>query len=318
MYLFRGGEILICTNTKAYYSINWITLNISTVIGIDGNPFVPVANANNFTLGKNTSKRQIIKGQEILCWGNYDVGDSTYSNMNLWYTIDKGQTIKSCFKYGTSVPVGKAATIGCKHIHNVDFNPADNTFWAQTGDEPWVTYSHWMKGTYDFPTDVWTWTWIASGVNFKTSNIIFKDGYAYWAWDNTPGGVCKCAYADMADYTKHVKVFETPNDCIGLYMGERGDAVIMQTLYGGSASPRDFYYSPDLIHFYLIRAEIPSSADSPDTIYYGTWKPNAQGKMLSGIFDEDNVVLSTWNKTPNAWLDDIIKRQGFPDALKPL
>lgn len=317
-HVFESGELLICDNQKAYYTHDWGELHESTVLDIDGNPYVP-SSVDNFSLYKKTSERQIVDGKEVLCWGNYSLAsDVQYNNINAWYTADKGVTVKSCFKFMVSIPINETEPLKCRHLHNVDFNINDQTFWMQTGDEPTNRDSHWVKGIYSVTSDTWSWELVGSGDNYKTSNILFYGDYMYYAWDIYCGGVARCRYDEASDPTKHELVFATPNDCIGIYMGERGDMVAFITRWGGNKKASTLYYSEDLNTFHEIEGVLPPELDYHQTIYYKQWAINDEGKLLAGVFAPGVVELSDWDGTPSVWIDEIIKKAGFPDALKPL
>lgn len=317
IHLFQDGEILLCGNQKAYYSNDWEQLNESTVLDVNGNLYTP-SPVDNFSAYKKTSDRQIVDGKELLCWGNYSTVDGIqFDNINVWYTIDKGQTIRSCFKFGESIPGNRTEPLLARHAHNVDFNPADQTFWLQTGDEPTTRDSHWVKGVYDTINDIWDWNVVGSGDNFKTSNIIWYGDYMYYAWDISQGGVARVPYKDAGDTSKHELVFATPNDCIGIFIGERGDMVAYITKWGGVKKASTLYYSQDLETFHEIEGVLPPELDYHDTLYYNQWRVNSKGKLLAGVLAENVTLLSDWDKTPSIWIDEVIKNAGFPNALKP-
>lgn len=315
IYLFQNGELMVSNHTQTFYSEDWETLYESAIYDIDGSPFVPESPTDNFSTFKTNKNRQIVDGQELWCWGNYT---QNHNNIRVWYTIDNGKTIKCCFKFKETIPINDTDPTLCRHVHSVDFNPADNTFWIQTGDEPTTRDSHWIKGTYNLTLDTWEWERIGTGDNYKTSNMVFQGDYIYYAWDISFGGVARVKYDEVNLPEKHELVFATPNDCIGIYQGERGDMVVFLTNWGGSKRASTLFYSPDLINFYEIQGVLPTELDYHDTIYYSHWAVNSNGKLLSGIYAKDVMPLSEWERMPSVWIDDIIKRQGFPDALKPI
>ena len=310
IHLFKGGELLICDHKKAYYSYDWKTISESTVLDVNGNVYIP-SEFDNFTSNKKNTNRQIIAGQEILCWGNYSIAD-TMPPINAWYTTDKGKTIKSCYQFNV------AGSLSCRHIHNVNFNPQDKSFWLQTGDEPSgsTTMSHVLKGYYDIYSDSWEWNVVGSGLDFKWSTVEFFDDKVYFAHDISKGGIKTCLYTDVADSSKHVKIMETNNDTVGMYIGKSGDMIVIQSVYGGSMSPRNFYYSEDRITFHTIEGSVPSEVDYTDAMYYGYWAPNSNGKILTGVWSMTKEPLDEWNRTPSVFLDDFIRSNGFPNAFK--
>ena len=223
-HIFEDGNILFADHTKCYYSDdNLSTYAESTVLGIDGNPFVP-GTYNNFR-GVNYDNVSIADA-EILVWGAYITeGTGQYNNVNGWYSIDSGVTVKSCYKAGvTGTPV---ATLAARHIHAINFNPADNTFWIQTGDG--TDTCNWIKGEYNWGTDAWTWTKIAgdnesSGENvnstyYKTSGMIFVGTDVYWGSDSDNAaryGIYKVAYAAITTKASYVRVYAATKQVVAI------------------------------------------------------------------------------------------------------
>lgn len=313
LHIFRDGSLMFCTDQKCYYTHDWLDYHESTVLDINGDPFVP-SKYDNFTLMKKNKERQIVNGKEMLVWGNYsNSNDTQYENINVWYTLDKGKTIKSCYKFG------EGGRLSCRHVHNVDFNPADQTFYVLTGDEYArdEEQSHVIKGIYDMDNDSWEWELIGSGNDFKWSNIQFCGSYVYYSWDRPKGGVRRVLYSQLPDVSKHEQIISSANDCIGIYIGKNGDMIAFQSVYGGGMQPRNFYYSPDRVNFHRIEGEIPSGYDHlDDAMYYAFWGPNDDGKILAGIRSASLMPLHEWDRKPSVFVDDFIRRNGFPDAFK--
>lgn len=200
-HLFENGNILFADETKCYYSIdNLLTYSQSTTKGISGSNFIPNTVSNFRSSGNDNAN---INGNEILVWGNYTLD----TEVNAWYSIDGGATVKSCYKPG--VTLTPSATVPARHIHAISFNPSDNSFWIQTGDS--VTESGWIKGLYNWETDTWVWTLIRLDYTYnKSVGIGFIGNYAYWGEDNDTdakkSGIYKVLYSDMANPASYVKV----------------------------------------------------------------------------------------------------------------
>lgn len=314
IHIYEDGSLFLADPLNAYYSHDWKILHESIVLDVHGNPYVP-ATQDNFSTYHFTSLPQIVEGVELVCWGAYA---HSLPHKNIWYTSDKGETVKSCFEFGVSIPNNRTSTISTRHIHNVDFNPKDETFWVQTGDEPTETDSHWIRGKYSVIEDGWVWDVIGSGDNYKTANMIFYNDYIYYSWDLAWGGVARVLYDEAHLPEKHEVVFNTQNDCLGILMGERGDLVAFQTRFGGPEQARVMYYSPDLVNFYRIVGDVPDYLDHHETLYYKMWRVNNGGKLLAGVYLNRVMPLGDWGGLPSVWVDDSIKNAGFPDAFKPL
>lgn len=315
VHLFADGKIMFADHTKVYYSHDWKTYSESAVYNEDNTPYVP-NQYDNFSSYKNGTVKKTINGLELAVWGNYSTDSAVeYTNkIKVWYTEDKGVTVKCSYTFNTST------TAKCRHIHAVDFNPVDNSFWLQTGDEPLGAdaMSHWIKGTYDVGTDTWTWVVFASGLDFKSTNMIFHtDGYVYWSWDKTPGGIVKAPYATLGDKSTHILLFSTNKDCNFIIVGKNGDIAGFQTAWGGTEQPRVFYYAPDGINFKRIVGTMPYAFDQVnDAQYQAYWGINANGKVLAGVQSLATQNIRDWDRKPSVFIDDILKDNGFPNAFK--
>jgi hypothetical protein len=180
-HIFSNGNILFCGQQKAYYSTdNLATYHEATVIDIDGNPFVPIANGVFRTIGAN----HVNINREILTWGCYATETNTaYTNINVWYSTDNGLTIKSAYKFMESEPI-----LNTHHIHGINWNPNDSSFWVTTGDDTYLGKDacHWLRGEYNINNDIWEWDSIRSGdINSHQMSvgIAWKDNYMYWGVD---------------------------------------------------------------------------------------------------------------------------------------
>jgi hypothetical protein len=112
----------------------------------------------------------------------------------------------------------------CRHVHAVAYNPAENAFYACTGDlDRGVGHEcHWLHGTYDAKGDAWRWKVLVStnsNSRYKSGGITFVDGQLYWISDANgerndaygalgyDRGIFRCAPADLTDPAKHTLLF---------------------------------------------------------------------------------------------------------------
>lgn len=315
VHLFGDGKLLFADHQNVYYTHDWQTYHKSTVYDADGLIYVP-DEYDNFSCYKNGTVKKIVDGKELAVWGNYSTvaGIEFSDKIKVWSTSDYGKTIKVAYTCNTPT------TVKCRHIHAVDFNPADSSFWLQTGDEPVGSdeMSHWVKGEYISSTDTWIWTPFASGEKFKTTNMIFHtDGYVYFSWDLTPGGAVKAPIATMHDSSTHELLFRTNKDCHFLIVGPSGDIAVFQTAWGGTEQPRVFYYAPDGVTFNRIYGSMPLAFDQiADAQYQTYWPINSDGKVLAGIQSLSQQNIRDWDRKPSIFIDDIIRENGYPNAFK--
>lgn len=235
-YIWLTGEIMFCTETKAYYSHdNLTTVNESSVIGIDGNAFVPEADGNFSPLGLGQYHKD-----DIPYWGVYSSGGSASLNkVNAWYSIDKGITVKSWFKSGVSLGIP-----AINHIHVINYDVNSDSFIIQTGDAN--NGCRWIKGVYNSIADTWTLTVLKTGTAptyFKTTGFVWNGEDAYWIEDTTDAafaGIWTCKYADILDEDKYVRTFVGSTDYYGM-IGDGTEFLITKNA---------FYVSLDAVNVY--------------------------------------------------------------------
>jgi hypothetical protein len=238
-HILKNGNVLFATGAKLYLSTdNLKTLQPITVKAQNGSDYIPHTPKNPELAGWyfHTLPGVIswdIDGAEMTVWGNYCnvVGGAT--PVNIYYSTDSGRTVKIAYRFGQN-PVfsdngsgggGQGGTllgdpnnpVRCRHVHAVAYNPAENAFYACTGDgtRDFGHECHWLKGVYDAPKDTWSWKVLVSDVSnsrYKCGGINFVDGRVYWISDsNGPQpydrGIFCCDPADLTDLTKHTLLF---------------------------------------------------------------------------------------------------------------
>ena len=237
--ILKNGNILYSALAKLYLSTdNLKTYKQITVKDTDGTDYIPHTPKDagrpgwyyHSLTGVNTWD---VNGVEMLVWGNYCNVIGGASPVNIYYSTDSGQTVKLAYSFGqnpynrdngsggggrTGTPLGNADNpVICRHIHDVAYNPAENAFYACTGDFDRAQghECHWLRGTYDANKDTWHWKVIVSdrmNSRYKCGGINFVDGQLYWISDsNGPKpydrGVFRCDPADITNPAKHTLLF---------------------------------------------------------------------------------------------------------------
>lgn len=274
--ILKNGNVLFATLNKIYLSTdNLKSYNEVTVQDQDGNklpahkPLDPSKPGWYFHPldGEHTWE---IDGKEILVWGNYCNVLGGAVPVNIYYSIDGGQTVKRAYAFGVSPRwqqnnAKPGDLLGnpdnptiARHIHCVTYNPDENAFYACTGDHDeqdngQVKHEcHWLRGTYDWGKDQWDWQVVVSdsmNTRYKSGGINFIDGQLYWASDaNGPKphdrGIFRCDPKDLADKSKHTMLFNPTYEVANMLIE---DGVIL----AGHYTPVSPYhvgiiYSPDL------------------------------------------------------------------------
>ena len=210
-----------------------------TVQDVDGSDYIPHTPQNPelpgwyfHTLpGVNTFD---VKGTEMLIWGNYCNVLGGAAPVNIYYSVDGGETVKIAYAFGQNPLMrddgspggGREGTllgdpdndVRARHLHCVTYNPAEDAFYACTGDgdrEEGFMECHWLRGTYDAADDAWDWRVIITdhlNSRYKAGGINFVDGDLYWISDsNGPEpydrGVFRCRPEDIGNKERHTLLF---------------------------------------------------------------------------------------------------------------
>ena len=238
-HVFENGNILFATLARLFLSVDGLkSYQEIYVKNADGSDYKPHTPKNPefpgwyfHTLTGLDSWQ--INGKEMLVWGNYCnvIGGATPPN--IYYSADHGKTVKIAYAFGQSPYKRDDGTRGggvtgtllgdpnnkvfCRHVHSVAYNPAENAFYACTGDgdRPEGFECNWLRGTYDAVKDVWSWKVIvAAKLNsrYKAGGINFVDNKVYWISDaNGPEpwdrGIFCCDPADIPFPEKHKMLF---------------------------------------------------------------------------------------------------------------
>jgi len=238
-HILKNGNVLFAVGAKLYLSTDKLKTYKQVLVkdakGADYIPHTP-KNPDNPGWHFHTLSGVLsweIGGKEMLVWGNYCNVLGGATPVNIYYSTDDGQTVKIAYAFGQNPnfrdngsPGGsKTGTllgnpdnpVIARHVHCVAYNPAENAFYACTGDgdRPEGKECHWLRGTYDAQKDQWQWKVIVTAslnTRYKCGGISFVDGKAYWISDaNGPKpydrGIFCCDPADIPNPEKHTLLF---------------------------------------------------------------------------------------------------------------
>lgn len=318
-YVFKNGTFVVFDHQHAYYTDDWVEWHQSTCLDISGQAYVPTQ-YDTFTVA-HRPPRTIIDGEEILVFGNYNITNESSNRTVIWYSVDNGHTFKVAYEFNVS---GAAVA---RHIHGVYYCKHENNFWVTTGDN--ALQSHLMKGVYDFSSDTWQFSVVATGANYKWACLAFYNDHFYYARDYTPGIVLEGKIGDESDVTKHYVILDDlPNDVIGLFVGEQvGEMLVSISMYrtGTSTSPntanydsKRMWYSANRRDFVEINGNRFSELNVNGSSFFRFCGPNAEGKILAG-FEKSTAAGGVFvdnDSLPSVYLDNAVRNAGFDCNFK--
>ncbi len=276
--LLKNGNVVFGTRTRLYLGTDQLrTIREITVKDRHGNDYLPhtpkdPAKPGSYFYSLDGRHTHDVEGGEMMIWGNYCNVRHGAVPVNLYYSTDQGETVKIAYSFGRNPAFQQPDTdpadhlgdpdnpVVCRHVHSVSYNPAENAFYACTGDidrdNGHGKECHWLRGTYDRAADTWDWKVVVSSdanSRFKSGGINFVDGQVYWVADaNGPKtlretydrGIFRCDPVDIADKSKHTLIYPAQYEIAAMTID---DGVIVVPEYG-NANPCDcgFLFSPDL------------------------------------------------------------------------
>lgn len=227
-YIFSDGTLLFGYGATLKRSVDKLgTINNVTAYLSDGITPYPIhtpavaGRTGNYFQMFNLDPRH--HDDDMLVWINYcNLPQSGAAPINVWYTTDKGATVKSAYTFGqnpnyrddgtddggiTGTLLGDAANpIICRHGHSVTRNPGTYDWYSTTGDA--ASEVHWFKHTYDPNNDTWTTIQLIDSADnttkWKACGLNIIDGYVYWGSDATgtpvagEKGMFKCLLENIA------------------------------------------------------------------------------------------------------------------------
>ena len=282
----KNGNLVFATMNKIFLSTDKLKSYKEIIVkdrdGSDYLPHTPIdpAKPGSYFYSLDGLHTHEVEGREMMIWGNYCNVRHGAVPANIFYSTDQGKTIKIAYSFGQNsafqqkLPKGATADpnteipllgaedneVVCRHIHSVTYNPAENAFYACSGDidrnNGHGLECHWLRGLYDKDNDSWQWKIIVSSdanSRYKSGGLNFVDNQVYWAADaNGPKslrethdrGIFRCAPEDIPNKDKHTVVF--PALWEAAVMTIQAPHIVIPEY--GNANPCDcgILYSPDL------------------------------------------------------------------------
>jgi hypothetical protein len=273
--ILKNGNIIFATRAQLFLSTdNLKTHRPITVKNLDGADYVPHTPKNPELPGwyfhsLDGEHTWDVDGREMLVWGNYCNVMGGPVPVNIYYSVDGGETVKLAYGFGQNPKFQEKDTepgkllgnpnnkLIARHVHSVAYNPAENAFYACTGDidRGDGNECHWLRGTYDAKADAWNWKVVISvnsNSRFKSGGINFVDGQIYWIADANgqkinfthDRGIFTCAPADVAKKEKHTMLFNPGFESANMIIQD--GVMLASHCAPASTYACGFIYSPDM------------------------------------------------------------------------
>lgn len=319
-HIFQNGNILFATRNRLYLASDKLqTIKEIIVKNPDGSDYLPHVPRNPeypgwYFMSLSGVNSWIVDGKEILVWGNYANVAGGAVPVNIYYSVDNGNTVKTAYTFGQNpyyrdngaTGGSDGALLGnagnphfCRHIHCVMYNPAEKAFYACTGDgdRPEGHECKWLRGTYSFARDLWHWEVIIEAslnTRYKSGGINFVDGKLYFAADaNGPEpydrGIFCCDPQDIGNKEKHQLLYQPNYECANMIIQ---DGVILAAHYA-TASPWKcgIIYSPDMGKTWA-EYDLPELGPrSPVRLHYKNAEGWFRADLRSGWIDRAEVLF---------------------------
>ncbi|MCB1278644.1 hypothetical protein [Prosthecobacter sp.] len=237
--ILKNGNVLFATLNRLFLSTDNLKTHREIIVkrpdGSEYRPHTPVkADQPGWYFHSLDGEHCFeVNGKEMLVWGNYCNVLGGAVPVNVYYSTDNGETVKLAYAFGQNPKFQQkdappdAPMLGdpsnqliARHVHNVTYNPAENAFYACTGDidRSFGKEVHWIRGTYDAKADAWDWKHVISvdsNSRFKCGGINFIGDKVYWIADaNGPAianrhdrGIFVCDPKDITDTSQHTMLF---------------------------------------------------------------------------------------------------------------
>ncbi|MBK8035942.1 MAG: hypothetical protein IPK22_02225 [Verrucomicrobiaceae bacterium] len=263
--LLKNGNVLFATRERLFLSTNNLKSHREIIVkrsdGSDYLPHPPIkADQPGWYFHSLDGEHCFdLAGKEMLVWGNYCNVLGGAVPVNIYYSADGGETVKLAYAFGQNPKFQQkgapadAPMLGnpknqliARHIHNVTYNPAENAFYAVTGDIDRGDGNevHWLRGTYNAAADQWDWKLVISvnsNSRFKCGGLNFIDGKCHWIADANglaignryDRGIFVSDPKDITDTTKHSMLFNPGYESANMF---HEDGVFLAT-HCAPASP---------------------------------------------------------------------------------
>lgn len=275
VHWFSDGTCLFCSPSHAYYTKDFDDLLESKVYDYDGSPLVSGTGCHSFFHEFNyNSKNIIVDNREIVLWTDYDNGGNYISR--LWYSDDKGRTVKCILKNKESIIDGEVLNIA--HFHDSVWDDIEECLWITTGDHN--NSNMLIKGVMS--DGEWDFSIVSRGDNSKFGQISYDEDYLYLVTDITSGdaprGLVKVKKDSVSMRSAYQYLYVNPNKTafIQFYDDGKGHRILFPD--GAQKNLNKLYYASQCYDFRMMNF---ACSDGAERILGQTYGPNNNGDIIA-------------------------------------
>lgn len=275
VHWFSDGSCLICSPSKAYYTEDFDFLYESNLLDYDGTRLTQGTGCHSFFHEFNyASPNNTINNKEFAIWTDYDNGGNYISR--LWYTDDKGKTVKCILKNTESIIGGEVLNI--THFHDCIWDSFENCLWVTTGD--FESANMLIKGVLD--GGEWRFCIISRGSLSKFGQVSCDNDYLYLVTDITngdaPRGLIRVNKDSLDCPTAYKYMYKNPYNIAFIQFYDDGNGHRILFPDGAQSNLNKFYYAYNCYDF---RELSFSCSDGDQRILGQIYGPNDNGDIIA-------------------------------------
>lgn len=258
-YIFSDGTVLFACGALLFRSDDQL-LTVDSVTAYQSDGVTPYA---IHTPAESTMPGSYFQAfaldarhyeDDVLLWVNYcNVVPMGAAPINVWYTSDKGLTVKSVYTFGqnpnyrddgtddggaTGTLLGDAGNaLITRHGHGVARNPDNlNEWYITTGDEDDDDEIHWLQLTRDPQDETFTADVVIEDAvqnnKFKAGAISIHNGHIYWSVDanggvvpETDANIFRAQLSDIEGTVEHLLYYDDGKTPASIFSHDTGKLI---------------------------------------------------------------------------------------------
>lgn len=275
VHFFSNGACLFATANKCYHFTDIANISESTLLDENGLSYTSNCILDFFQNDQSRNDCVMVGNTEMAVWGSYSLGvyngttyDANY-RPRVWYSVDYGATVKCAISWSNT---------DVRHVHGAFYNPYNQKFIIATGDNG--AQCRLYEGEYNTTDDIWDFTELGRGDNFKFGDVLFRNNFVYLVTDYTlsvnsyPRGILRCPYNLLSDYSKYEYICKVESTYSGSLIGTLEDDNGNKLLFPDGSGSGKIWYCKHNLQF----VQIPMSEN---VVITNVGSPNYNGEIYA-------------------------------------